>query len=125
MRVEEERQPRREAVHVEAALERLLDDPLGQLAELPAGLPLGGDSLISQDLRLTKRIPLGENRSLDLIGEVFNLFNVANYREEANVTQVLDEEGAGGSFLAPVSRATSVFGTGGPRAFQFAAKFRF
>ena len=66
--------------------------------------------------------------SLDLIGEVFNLFNVANYRDEANVVQVLDVEGTpagGGAFLAPVSRATSVFGTGGPRSFQFAVKFRF
>jgi len=76
-------------------------------------------------VRLTKRIRFNERLSLDLIGEVFNLFNVANYRDEANVTQVLDAEGTGNSFLAPVSRATSVFGTGGPRAFQFAAKFRF
>ena len=94
-------------------------------AELPAGTPLGGDSLISQDVRLTKRLRFNERLSLDLIGEVFNLFNVANYRDEANVTQVLDAVGTGRAFLAPVSRATSVFGTGGPRAFQFAAKFRF
>ncbi|HLL14260.1 MAG TPA: carboxypeptidase regulatory-like domain-containing protein [Pyrinomonadaceae bacterium] len=100
-------------------------DELSPLAEIPAGTRLGGDSLISQDVRLTKRIRFNERLSLDLIGEVFNLFNVANYRDEANVTQVLDAEGTGNSFLAPVSRATSVFGTGGPRAFQFAAKFRF
>jgi hypothetical protein len=100
-------------------------DELSPIAEIPAGTPLGGDSLISQDVRLTKRIRFNERLSLDLIGEVFNLFNVANYRDEANVTQVLDAEGTGRSFLAPVSRATSVFGTGGPRAFQFAAKFRF
>ncbi|HEX8456459.1 MAG TPA: carboxypeptidase regulatory-like domain-containing protein [Pyrinomonadaceae bacterium] len=103
----------------------LFGDPIERLALLPADLSLGGDSLISQDLRLTKRVRFNERLSLDLIGEVFNLFNVANYRDEANVTQVLDDEGAGGAFLAPVSRATSVFGTGGPRAFQFAAKFRF
>jgi hypothetical protein len=63
--------------------------------------------------------------SLDLIGEVFNVFNVANYRDEANVVQVLDDAGTARGFLQPASRATSVFGTGGPRAFQFAAKFRF
>ena len=103
----------------------LFGDPIVRLAQLPAGTPIGGDSLISQDLRVTKRLRFGENRSLDLIGEVFNLFNIANYRDEANVNQVLDEEGSGGSFLAPVSRATSVFGTGGPRAFQFALKFTF
>ena len=100
-------------------------DPLERLELLPVNTPIGGDSLISQDLRLTKRIRFTENTSLDLIGEVFNLFNVANYRDEANVNQVLDVEGHGGSFLAPISRATSVFGTGGPRAFQFGLKFRF
>jgi hypothetical protein len=103
----------------------IFDDQLSPIAELPAGTPLGGDSLISQDVRLTKRLRFNERLSLDLIGEVFNLFNVANYRDEANVTQVLDPVGAERHFLAPVSRATSVFGTGGPRAFQFAAKFRF
>ncbi|MDQ3805071.1 MAG: TonB-dependent receptor [Acidobacteriota bacterium] len=101
------------------------EDPLTTLAELPSGLSLGGDSLISQDLRLTKRLRFTESVSLDLIGEVFNLFNVANYRDEANVVQVLDDAGTGRTFLQPASRATSVFGTGGPRAFQFAAKFRF
>jgi hypothetical protein len=100
-------------------------DQLSPLAELAPGTPIGGDSLISQDLRLTKRIRFGETTSLDIIGEVFNLFNVANYRDEANVNQVLDAEGNGGAFLAPASRATSVFGTGGPRAFQFALKFTF
>ncbi|HYG10241.1 MAG TPA: carboxypeptidase regulatory-like domain-containing protein [Pyrinomonadaceae bacterium] len=100
-------------------------DELSPIAEIPAGTRLGGDSLISQDVRLTKRLRFNERLSLDLIGEVFNLFNVANYRDEANVTQVLDTVDGGRNFLAPVSRATSVFGTGGPRAFQFAAKFRF
>jgi hypothetical protein len=106
----------------------LFGDPLVQLALFPTNASVGGDSLISQDVRLTKRIRFTERTSLDLIGEVFNLFNVANYRDEANVTQVLDEAGTTFSqraFLAPVSRATSVFGTGGPRSFQFAAKFRF
>lgn len=103
----------------------LFGDAIERIALLPTGTPIGGDSLISQDLRLTKRIRFGETTRLDLIGEVFNLFNIANYRDEANVNQVLDTEGNGGAFLAPASRATSVFGTGGPRAFQFALKFTF
>jgi hypothetical protein len=107
-------------------------DPIEPIALLPLDAPVGGDSLISQDLRVTKRIRFTENTSLDLMGEVFNLFNVANYRDEANVVQVLDvanslggDFSGGRSFLAPASRATSVFGTGGPRAFQFGVKFRF
>ena len=39
--------------------------------------------------------------------------------------QQVDDAGVARGFLQPASRATSVFGTGGPRAFQFAAKFRF
>ena len=103
----------------------VLGSPLTALGELPDGLPLGGDSIISQDIRLTKRLRFTENVSLDLIGEVFNVFNVANYRDEANVVQVLDDSGQARGFLQPSSRATSVFGTGGPRAFQFAVKLRF
>jgi hypothetical protein len=33
------------------------------------------------DLRLQQRIPLGGRAAVDLIGEVFNLFNTANYVE--------------------------------------------
>ena len=106
----------------------LFGDAIERIAPLPQGTRIGGDSLISQDLRLTKTFSFTENVKLDLIGEVFNLFNIANYRDEANVSQVLDVEGTPAnqrSFLVPISRATSVFGTGGPRAFQFAAKIRF
>ena len=60
-----------------------------------------------------------------LLGTHPVVFNVANYRDEANVVQVLDDSGQPRGFLQPSSRATSVFGTGGPRAFQFAVKLRF
>jgi hypothetical protein len=106
----------------------LFGDAIERIAPVPANRVIGGDSLISQDVRVTKTFSFNENVKLDLIGEVFNLFNIANYREEANVSQVLDVEGTPTNertFLVPVSRATSVFGTGGPRAFQFAAKLRF
>ncbi|HYH85957.1 MAG TPA: hypothetical protein VEX60_10935, partial [Pyrinomonadaceae bacterium] len=87
---------------------------------------IGGDSLISQDLRVTKTFSFTETVKLDLIGEVFNLFNVANLTGVNNL--VLEDEGIAESditFLRPSQRTNSVFGTGGPRAFQFAVKFRF
>jgi hypothetical protein len=103
-------------------------DPIVRLAHLPDGTQLGGDSLISQDVRVTKTFRFNENMGLDLIGEVFNLFNIANLTYPAAIT--LAEEGTSASRIAnvvhgPTARTTSVFGTGGPRAFQFAAKFRF
>ncbi|HKY29678.1 MAG TPA: carboxypeptidase regulatory-like domain-containing protein [Pyrinomonadaceae bacterium] len=101
-------------------------DPIVPLQTLPEGHPIGGDSLISQDVRLTKTFSFSENVKLDLIGEVFNLFNVANLTEVADF--VVPDEGTPVdqiTFLKPSARATSVFGTGGPRAFQFAVKLRF
>ena len=101
-------------------------DPLERLALLPDDQPIGGDSIISQDLRVTKTFSFSENVKLDLIGEVFNLFNIANLTGVSDF--LLPDEGTPANaitFLRPAQRSTSVFGTGGPRAFQFAAKFRF
>ena len=101
-------------------------DPIVRLAPVPEGTQIGGDSLISQDLRVTKTFAFTERVKLDVIGEVFNLFNVANLTNVGNF-QLEDEGIAPGdfTFLKPSSRTTSVFGTGGPRAFQFALKLRF
>lgn len=103
-------------------------DPITRLALLPTDTQLGGDSIISQDVRLTKTFRFGERTRLDVIGEVFNLFNVANLTYPAAI--VLSDEGETPEFIrnvthGPSARTTSVFGTGGPRAFQFAAKFSF
>lgn len=103
-------------------------DPIVRLAHLPDGTQLGGDSVISQDIRLTKTFRFSENLNLDLIGEVFNVFNVANLTYPTAIT--LAEEGTAPEDVrsithGPTARTNSVFGTGGPRAFQFAAKFRF
>jgi len=98
---------------------------LSRLALLPEGTQIGSDSVISQDVRVTKTFSFTESVKLDLIGEVFNLFNVANL---SNVnTQTLAPEGSALRNLPfrNTTRTSSVFGTGGPRAFQFAAKFRF
>jgi hypothetical protein len=99
-------------------------DPVLRLAELPSDTPIGGDSVISQDLRLTKTISFGERYRLQLIGEVFNLFNVANLVNVNNL--VLAAEGSDATqVLRPTQRSNSVFGTGGPRSFQFGARFNF
>ncbi len=103
-------------------------DPIVRLALLPEGTQIGGDSVISQDLRVTKTFSFNERLKLDLIGEVFNLFNFANLTHPAAIT--LADEGTPPDEIRNIAhgataRTTSVFGTGGPRAFQFAAKFRF
>jgi hypothetical protein len=101
-------------------------DPIVPLQTLPSTFQLGGDSLISQDVRLTKTFGFTERVKLDVIGEVFNLFNVANLSEVHDFT--LPEQGTSPGdihFLKREARTTSVFGTGGPRAFQFALKLRF
>ena len=87
------------------------------LVTLPAHFEFG-DPLITQDLRLSRRFPLGEHIQLGLIGEVFNVFNIANL------------SGRSGNLLSrgfgqPKSRVTQVFGSGGPRAFQLAVRFSF
>ncbi|HKP68133.1 MAG TPA: carboxypeptidase regulatory-like domain-containing protein [Pyrinomonadaceae bacterium] len=104
----------------------LYDQEIFRIGLLPEDTQIGGDSLISQDLRVTKTINFSEKYRLQLTGEVFNLFNIANL---VNVNDlVLPIEGTPANevtSLRPTQRATSVFGTGGPRAFQFGAKFVF
>ncbi|HKP73542.1 MAG TPA: carboxypeptidase regulatory-like domain-containing protein [Pyrinomonadaceae bacterium] len=100
-------------------------DPIVRLAHVPNGTLMGGDSIISQDLRLTKTFSFNERVKLDLIGEVFNLFNIANLSTGGTTGFTLNGEGDNSNPIAPSERTTSVFGTGGPRAFQFAAKIRF
>jgi hypothetical protein len=97
------------------------------------------DSFNSFDLRLSKVLKLGERVSIEPIVEVFNLFNVTNVLGVSNVnysgfSNVLvrdsnDSSSPGflrsSSFGQPVTTAGGVFGSGGPRAFQFAARVIF
>jgi hypothetical protein len=97
------------------------------------------DSFNSLDLRLSRKFSFTENVSLEPIIEVFNLFNVTNVLGVSNVnysgfSNVLirdsnDPTSAGflrsSSFGRAVTTAGGVFGSGGPRAFQFAARFTF
>lgn len=97
------------------------------------------DSFNSFDLRLSRPIKIGERVRVEPIAEVFNLFNVTNVLGVSNVnysgfSNVLardsqDASSAGflrsSSFGRAVTTAGGVFGSGGPRAFQFAARVIF
>jgi hypothetical protein len=108
-------------------------DPFGtelrELAELPKGTYLGSDSVLSQDVRLTKRFRFSEKKSLDFITEVFNLFNVANLTNFANNVIPAKDDTLDPGFqfdvFRPTQRTNNIFGTGGPRSFQFALKFTY
>jgi len=98
-----------------------------------------GDNFSSLDLRVSKIFRIGERWTVEPIAEVFNLFNVTNVLGVSNVnysgfSNVLvrdnNDPGSAGflrssSFGQPVTTAGGVFGSGGPRAFQFAARVTF
>ncbi|MFL6255849.1 MAG: TonB-dependent receptor domain-containing protein [Pyrinomonadaceae bacterium] len=97
------------------------------------------DTFNSLDLRLSRPFVLRGDVTIEPIAEVFNLFNVTNVLGVSNVnysgfSNVLardsqDPTSAGflrsNSFGRPVTTAGGVFGSGGPRAFQFAARVTF
>jgi hypothetical protein len=73
---------------------------------------------------VTKVIKLGTERAkLSLIGECFNVFNIANLGGYSYNLPTTQAQATG--FGVPTSAESNVFGSGGPRAFQFAAKFSF
>ena len=59
-----------------------------------------------------------ESYTLALMGEVFNLFNIANLSGYNNMLNQVN-------YGTPSTRAGQVFGSGGPRAFQFATRLQF
>jgi outer membrane receptor protein involved in Fe transport len=97
------------------------------------------DSFNSLDLRLSRKFSFTETVSLEPIVEVFNLLNVTNVLGVSNVnysgfSNVLTRDSnniaepgylRSSGFGRPVTTAGGVFGSGGPRAFQFAARFTF
>jgi hypothetical protein len=94
--------------------------PFNQIIN-PIALPerfSSGDSFLAQDVRLTRTIKVSEQARLSLIGEVFNLFNIANL---TGYSGALNQPNYG----QPSARVGQVFGTGGPRAFQFAVRVVF
>lgn len=92
------------------------------------------DSFNSLDFRLDRTFTLGDHVNINLIGEAFNIFNVTNILGVSNLNYSgfantlspdTNNPGFSSSFGKPVSTAGGVFGSGGPRAFQLAAKLNF
>lgn len=98
-----------------------------------------GDGLASVDLRINKEFKLKDNFSLQGIVEVFNVFNVTNIRGSginnfSGIQNVLARDSfaprdprflQASTFGRNIANAGGVFGTGGPRAFQFAFRLSF
>jgi hypothetical protein len=98
--------------------------PGSPLPLVPGDLKFG-DSFQSFDLRLTKGIRLSERLNVQAIVEAFNLFNVTNIRGVNNVNFSGFQNALGPGFGTPLQTAGGVFGTGGPRSFQLAARVQF
>lgn len=93
---------------------------------LPANFD-NGDPFFSQDLRLTRLITVREKLRISLIAEAFNIFNIANLSGYGSGLNALAAPGQTqqATFGQPSNRVNQIFGTGGPRAFQFAARLTF
>jgi hypothetical protein len=77
-----------------------------------------GDNFHALDLRVSRSVMLGGRVRLTLIGEAFNIYNASNHvGYSGDLTSA--------AFGQPTSRATQVFGSGGPRSFQVAARVIF
>ena len=105
----------------------------GQLATVPGGIKFFSP-FSSLDLRLRKDFQFHENLKLSLIGEGFNMFNHVNVRGSNNANFAGRNISIGPytpsapvqtNFFHPDEIAGGFFGSGGPRAFQFAARLEF
>jgi hypothetical protein len=96
------------------------------LIQLPTTFA-NGDPFFSQDMRLTRIIMLKEKIRISLIAEGFNVFNFANLSGYGSGLNALAAPGQVQqlTFGQPSNRVNQIFGTGGPRAFQFAARVTF
>lgn len=102
-----------------------------QLQNVPGGIDFYSP-FSSLDMRLKKSITIRERGHLELIAEAFNLFNATNVRGFSNNSYsgrniTLNPVGSANEslFYAPVSTAGGFFGSGGPRALQFAVRLGF
>ena len=111
----------------------------GTLQHVPAGINFSSP-FSSLDFRLKKDFRVTERAKVSLMGEAFNILNQTNIRGTSNANysgrniaigpyqpaqngqpaQTVQE-----NFFSPVSTAGGFFGSGGPRAFQFATRLEF
>jgi hypothetical protein len=111
----------------------------GTLQNVPAGINFFSP-FSSLDMRLKKDFNLGDRAKFSLTGEGFNLFNETNIRGSSNANFSGRNISIGPyqpaqngqpaqtvqtNFYSAVSTAGGFFGSGGPRAFQFAARVEF
>lgn len=97
-------------------------DARGQTIQ-PLTLPSNysfGRTFNSQDIRVTKKFSFGneERFKITVFGEIFNLFNYANYSG-------FSYDLTNSAFGQATQRAGQVFGSGGPRAVQVGGRFQF
>jgi hypothetical protein len=93
------------------------------------------DSFTTFDLRLSRTIRIREQVRLQLTAEGFNIFNVANLTGYSGTLDAYVRPSVTGGtpklpatgllFGQPTARVSAIFGTGGPRAFQVAARLTF
>jgi hypothetical protein len=105
----------------------------GPISHIPAGINFFSP-FSSFDLRIRKDTHIHDNVMFSLLGEGFNLFNQVNVRGTTNANFAGRNISIGPySPSAPVQTnfyqadtiAGGFFGSGGPRAFQFAARLEF
>lgn len=91
---------------------------------LPSNYSLGR-TFNSQDVRLTKTFTIRERYKFSILAEGFNIFNIANLSGYSFNVDQLQSSNQTFAFGQPTSRASQVFGSGGPRAFQLGGRFQF
>lgn len=96
-----------------------------------------GDNFQSHDIRFSKELRFKERFAIQGLVEVFNLFNVSNltgfsttldsgtFTNPTSPTDTSVTPPTTFSFGRPTLRQGQAFGTGGPRALQFGARFSF
>jgi hypothetical protein len=88
------------------------------LLTLPSNIDSLGDSFQSYDVRLSKQFNIiAERLKLELIGELYNIFNISNRRDFSGSID--------NGFAAPTNKANPIFGLGGPRIFQIGGRLTF